>query len=227
MPVWDAEVPGPSVVFFVPSVVWGVVVLLARAIQGIVDAAWFGLAEPRVLLEVPGPLWVSHFVASAACLAFVRCTGILFEVLRTHPIAVLVRKFVTFLVLLYWIAGLHAIIIIGRSTGDASDWLWGGIFDLLIISSLSALLWPLTFGLSPFRPARGVFFLSLATLGLVLIALDPDVLVFTLSSLGVTAMPGCLFMGTSFPDLVYLAPLPPVLWATYENWRYHRHRRQA
>jgi len=194
--------------------------LLAKPIAQVIDAAWFGLEQ---LDGGPGVLWISLFLVSAALYGLVRglvrVASSFFDVARINAVVSWVRSFLAFLALLYWIVGIHFIIVI-EGTGDRPPvWLWCSVFELLMVSSLAALVWPLAFGLRSHVPTRAIFLLSLTTLGPALVILDPDVVTVVLASLGVIEPPRSLLLGGSFSALPYLAPVAPTLWAAFDSWR--------
>jgi len=192
--------------------------LLAKPIAQVIDAAWFGLEQ---LDGGPGVLWVSLFLVSAALYGLVRVASSIFEGART-TVAAWVRSFLAFLAILYWVVGIHFIIVIEGTEDRPPVWLWCSVFELLMVSSLAALVWPLAFGLRSHVPARAIFLLSLTTLGLALVILDPDVVTVVLASLGVIEPPRSLLLGGSFSALPYLAPIAPTLWEAFDSWRHQK-----
>lgn len=221
----DPDFPRGRGRFLVPliggSAILCLIWFLASFLAPIVDAGWFGLQEQTDALAGPGVLWVSFFlIATALYAVLAAATSVprLAELRLSHLIE-WPRKISAFLALLYGLAGLHFVILIERAGDHPRTWLWGSLFEVLMVSLLAALVWPLVFRPVSPRAVGAIFGLSFITLCAALVLVDPEVITVVLIALGAMEPPRFLLLGSSFSALPYLAPVPAVLWAAFDRLR--------
>jgi hypothetical protein len=197
-----------------------VVSLAASQMRWLVDAAWFGSQENFSSVAVSGISWVSAFLASAVLYVIaVLATPLEW---RWSDVVAWSRKFLGFLMVLYWLVSLHSLMTVASAGAAAGMWLWDSPLEILLVSSLSALLWPLSFRLPPYPVGREIFSLSLVILGVVLLIAEPDVVALALAAVGLLETPQSALVGGSLPALPYLTAIAPLLWAAFDRARQHR-----
>lgn len=195
--------------------------LLASALQPIVDAAWFGLARPAH----EGARWVSLALAAGVVYTAVRLAGPALAGWLPAAAGRWLRSYVTFLGLLYWILGLHFVLLVeGGWDPAAADALLLPAAELLILATLCAVLWPLAFDIQPWRgAAKGVFGCAVALLLAYLLIREPELAHRALVRAGIVGVPMEWVYGELFArESPYLAPLVPVFWSLWRSWRERR-----
>jgi len=201
----------------VGTIVVAIVGLSAQPLEWIVEVGWFD----RAYFGDLAARWVSVFVVSVAFYGLAVVLGAMAEPLRKNPAIEWSRGFLAFLALSSWLMSLHLLIVTEvAGEHDGAPWL-SEEKQLLLLSSLTALVWPVAFRLrADPRTVRALFVVSLLTLGLSLIVLDPYVVEAWAVSLGLIR-PRMHGMATArfLWGLPYLAPLGPTLWSSFLRWR--------
>jgi hypothetical protein len=194
--------------------------LIARGVEDLVAVTWFGLEEPTSLGR-KGVLWVSLFLVSASVyvLGWVACK-IVPELMKKVTFG-WVRRFLVFLLLLFSIMSMHFLVLVGASGKHPTIQIFVDVFYVFLISLLVAVLWPIALRLSPSdRAVQQVFGLSLLILGLLFLALEPDVVWVALADLGMVQTPRDLVQEDDFQTLLpYIAPVAPLLWSAFGGLR--------
>lgn len=199
------------------------VVVLSSLLEPIVDTAWFGLEVRMGIFEQEAVTWVSLLLAALVLrgLAALLKTASLTN--RLSRAAEWAGAFLSFLVLVDWVVVIHLLIVVS-SGGIQLSFVQAP--EILMVSSLAAILWPVCFDLQPFsRAAASIFLISLLVFGLSLVALEPDALSVLLARVGLTGWPPSLVLSSSFLwALAYLVPVPPLLWTAGRAWLSHADR---
>jgi hypothetical protein len=219
-PSWHSS-GHPAVLPALGVVLLGALGEAATKIEPFVDAAWFGL-ETQVFLGRLSALWVSLFLVSATFYGITRVAGAMISAAGKRPVVVWTRRFLAFAALFYWLMAIHYVAGVEAAGDNPSSLMaFHDVFQILMTASLTGLLWPFTFDLSPsLRPARAIFLLGLAILGISWLLLEPDSVRHALVSLGILDPPMDLVQGGGFlRSLPYLGPLAPLIWSFSEQWR--------
>lgn len=202
-------------------VVVGIQIAAVRKIEPIILAGWFDHGEHVSFSEL-GARWTSIFVVSLALYGIMLGVTAISMPVAKIAVVLWVRDLLRFLILISWLIGLHNIIAAKLLLGH--DGPLGIPFEeeILLASSLVAILWPIACGLSiDFRTVRALFILSVVTFAFTLAILDTDVVVIWAAALRLVSPPKCIVITGYFSSwLPFLVGLPPVLWAISRCWRY-------
>lgn len=212
-------------ILLIGSSLMGGVAVVALLLEPIVDAAWFGLEADTDAFKQEAVTWMSLLLVATAFYGLVALTVIVSAAARRSTVMAWAKDFLGFLVLLDWIVTLHLVIVIpvGRVQQNFVQ-----VPEILMVSSVVAILWAFCFDLRPVtRPTGSIFVIGLFVFGLALVILEPHALMAGLAWLGLVDPPTSLLLSSSFLwALAYLAPVPPLLWTAWGAWR-QRHQAQS
>jgi hypothetical protein len=196
-----------------------------RQIEATIEAGWFTQedwfgAESHPYFGTLGARWVSVLVVCLALYGITVTAGATAQALRMSAALEWARGFLVFLVLLSWLVALQTIIVVEVARGVSGAY-WPNEEQTLLVSSLIAILWPVAFGVRiDVRTVSTIFAVSVVTLGLAMVILEPDVLVGWATYLHLIRPPMDAVVTGRFLDLLpYLAPIGPVLWSAHRGWR--------
>ena len=208
----------------------GVVVLIglgltALAIEPIIEAAGFGFEYS----ELEAPFWIGLALLSSLAYAFLRLVERVSTPVSAHPVGNWLRRYVAFLAMLYGVLGVHVVQLV-EATGSGKNFYPVVLFpvlQILLASSICALIWPLAFDIASWRRASKYLFGTSALVLLLSHVLDdPEIVTFALVTLELIEPPMDLVIGRSLSrKSILLIPILPVLWTLGVQWR-ARHGRE-
>jgi hypothetical protein len=201
--------------FATGSVALTVVGLLASGIAPV--ASEFGIpAKETTSLQRLAIDFFSLFAATVLLFGLGALGLHLLRLTRGKSYATWLYTYFAFFSASYWILSLHSLVL-GASSGDHLYSLF--LFDLLevlLISSLASVLWPLV--LPRHRNIKGIVGTFAATLGVLLLGLafwEPDFQVYVSVAIGWREQPFDLVVRESFLErLPYVAPVGTILWSS-------------
>jgi hypothetical protein len=197
--------------------VLGISVLLSTAAHPVVDAFLFGLGQP--VEEIVR--WASLALVTGISFLLLRLLEILSGELARHSLFKFARRYLEFLALFYCVVGVHYLLLTRHGwSGDSGDLLQLPLLEIVLVSLVSGLTWPLALDLFPWRRvARQVFATSALGLTAYLFVREPLARTELLVCLGLLEPPRFGVGGYFSLDLAFVAPLPPLVWTTWRGWR--------
>ena len=200
--------------------IFGTLSLLSAALIPVIEAAWFGYRRP----EYPAQHWVALAVACSAAYGLFRLLDVVSGDRSPRPSEGWVRSYLVFLALFYWIMAIHAVLLVELSW--TASWKAGElsfpVLEVLLVSSVGAILWVFAFERDqPFGEALGIFGASSLVLVVALLISQPETIKYVMIQLGFLEPAKSWVSGVSSfsRDLAYIAPLGPILFASWSAYR--------
>lgn len=191
----------------------GASALASRQIETIVAAGWFAELQSPYLASL-GARWVA--LLAIVLFLYALAAGIkAWTNFRLDKELDWARRFLGFQVILSWLMAVQTISFVEVAYTDQGALWLPNTLQLLLASSLVALLWPFAMGLRVDQRSTLAFAMAnLIGLGAVMVTLEPDVPRGWAASLGLIPAPKDVVMTGRFLLLLpYFSALSPLLWS--------------
>lgn len=193
--------------------------LLLQQVEPLIEAAWLGLEEPSPFDSL-AIRWASWFAISLFSYVLMTVAARGFARVLSVRSSALLRSYLGFQAIIAWIFMLQHYTLAVAAQGEGPQ-LPANQTQVLLVASLSALLWPAVSGTAlDLRTASSIFLTSAIGLEICAVVLDHWMLQGWAVSLGLSTPPKSMLLSRDFlAFLPFILGAPPMLWELARSWR--------